>query len=228
MLLYSIFSENWVMLVASLIAYVSAILVAMSFHEFAHAYVANKQGDPTAKAMKRLTLKPFTHVDIWGFVCLLLFGFGWAKPVPVDPRNFKHGRRSDFLVSIAGVTTNLIISLVASLIYCLLYCIWPAFALGSNFYTIALELFLNYSIFINLSLVFFNLIPIYPLDGYRIVESIAGENNGFSSFMKRYGYIFMLVLYFTGLFSLYINVTAFNLGELFVKMWLKLFSLMGL
>lgn len=228
MILLNILGADLISALAFLVAYFSAILVAMSFHEASHAFVAYKQGDNTAKAMKRLTLKPFSHVDTLGFICLLIFGFGWAKPVPVDTRNLKNGRKSEFLVSIAGISMNLIIALIASFVYCLLYFVWPAFSASSSFYLTALNLFLNFTIIINLSFVFFNILPIYPLDGFRMVESFSGKTSSFSNFMRKYSQIILILLYITSLFSLYINFTAVNLSNLFVQMWSKLFSLLGL
>lgn len=96
----------------SLLPLIPAILPALIFHEVAHGYVAWRLGDPTAKLMGRLSLNPMKHLDLWGTVSMLLIGLGWAKPVPVDPRYFKHPRRDDFLVSIAGVTANLIMFVI--------------------------------------------------------------------------------------------------------------------
>lgn len=208
----------------TLIAFISAILVALSFHEAGHAYVAYKQGDKTAQAFKRLTLKPFNHVDPMGFICLLIFGFGWAKPVPVDERNFKNGKKSAFLVSIAGILINFGLAVVASLLYCALYAIFPVFMV-SNIYGIAVSQFLVLSTIINFNLGFFNLIPIYPLDGFRLVESVAGSENGFSNFMRRYGWFVLIILIATPLLDLYINFTAGNLTAIVVNFWSKLFGI---
>jgi Zn-dependent protease len=96
-----------------------AILIGMTVHEWAHAYAAYKLGDPTAKNLGRMTLNPIAHFDIFGFLCLLLVGFGWAKPVPINSRNFKHFRRDDIIVSLAGITMNLIVAFLFSFIYVL-------------------------------------------------------------------------------------------------------------
>ena len=228
MILYSLFNSQPIYAIAFIIAYISSILVAMSVHEWAHAFVAYKQGDGTAKAMKRLSLKPFDHVDPIGFACLLIFGFGWAKSVPVDSRNYKHGKWSEFFVSIAGVLFNVIIALLTSLLYCLFYNVWPAFSQGTAFYPTALNLFLNFSIIINLSLAFFNLLPIYPLDGFRVVESFTSRNNKFTSFMRNYSTILMLLLFISGIFTVYIDITAINVSDLLILMWSKFLNLIGL
>ena len=94
-----------------------AILIGLTVHEWAHAYAAYRLGDPTAKNLGRMTLNPLAHIDPIGFAMLLLVGFGWAKPVPVSPRNFKHYRRDDIIVSLAGITMNILIAFVFSFVY---------------------------------------------------------------------------------------------------------------
>ena len=97
------------------------ILVGLSFHEFAHAWVAKKLGDDTAERQGRVTINPAAHLDIVGFVSLLILGFGWGIPVPVDERNFKHPRRDNILVSLAGVTMNLLIAVIFTVILKIIY-----------------------------------------------------------------------------------------------------------
>ncbi len=225
MLLFSLANLDFLGALAFIVAYVSAILIAMSFHEAAHAFVAFRQGDVTPKAMKRLNLMPFSHIDYVGFACLLIFGFGWAKPVPVDFRNLKHGKVSEFAVSIAGILTNIILALIFSFIYVLLHVVFAEILYSGNWYSVALTMFLNYSIVINLSLAFFNILPIYPLDGFRVVESFAGKNNAYSNFMRKYSNFVILICLITGLFSLYISYTAINVADLFILMWSKIFGI---
>ena len=226
MFLSSLLSLNAVGVVAFVVAYLSAILTSLSFHEFAHAFVATHEGDPTAKAQKRLTLKPLSHIDPIGFITLLIFGFGWAKPVPVDFRNLKRGRVSEFRVSVAGIVMNLLLAFCASFIYCVLGIFAPKFLFAGNFYSLALETFLSLMLVINLCLAFFNLLPIYPLDGFRVVESCCKtKDNNFSNFMRKYSNLIMLVVLISGISSIYLNLTAVNLAELLLKMWVKIFGL---
>ena len=105
---------------------VPALLLALSAHEAAHGYVAMRCGDPTARMLGRVTLNPIKHVDVVGFAMLFLVGFGWAKPVPVNPRNFKHYRRDDLLVSLAGITANLIMFMAG----CVVMYAWLYWAMG--------------------------------------------------------------------------------------------------
>lgn len=218
--MFTIFSGNMnlIYILIYIVAYFMALFIAMPFHEFAHAFAAKREGDYTAVAYKRYTLAPLAHVDLSGLLFLFLFGFGWAKPVPVDERNFKRGRKSKFLVAIAGIVTNLILGIIFLFVYVLLLKICPNF-LVNNYYGILLETFLLISISLNFLLAFFNLLPIYPLDGFRIIQSFTGPNNGFVNFMSRYSFIIYIILLLSGALYIYYSYTA----ELLIEVLLKLF-----
>ena len=208
-----------------LIAFVSALLICMTFHEFAHAHAAFKEGDGTAKALKRYTLNPFAHIDVWGLILLLVFGIGFAKPVPIDSRNFKRGRHSMLRVSFAGVLVNLLIGTIACFIYALILKLFPA--LFSDFGLIS-QLYYYFFVFViqlNFMFAFFNLLPIYPLDGFRVVQSLTSPGNKFVEFMKRFGVYIMLLLLFTNLLDVYINVFAGGLQDVILNLFYKLFGL---
>jgi len=149
-----------------------AILIGMTVHEWAHAFAAYKLGDPTAKNLGRMTLNPIAHFDLFGFICLLLVGFGWAKPVPVNSRYFKHFKRDDIIVSLAGITTNILVAFVFSFVYVAGFLKW---GLGTNE---AFTSIIGSIISINLALAIFNLIPIYPLDGSHVAESLYMKTRG--------------------------------------------------
>ena len=200
-------------ILAILIGFMSALLISMPMHEFAHAFVAYKEGDPTAKAMKRYTLAPFSHVDVGGFLMLLFFGIGYAKPVPVDSRNFKRGRKSATLVAIAGVTTNLILGILSALIYALLMNVWPALFTSYGFISKIYIYFFEYMVMLNFMFAFFNILPIYPLDGFRLVEAYSKPGNGYVQFMRRYGFIILLVVLLTGVLDLYLKYTGYTAPE---------------
>jgi Zn-dependent protease len=179
--------------------FVIAALLAIMLHEVAHGYAAKKNGDYTAQSMGRLTLNPVKHFDIFGFGLFLFAGFGWAKPVPINPSNFNNYRKGLFWVSIAGVLTNFVLAFFSYPLYGLSYNLYASSAAGSFGYIVGfcLKPFFLYLFIINLSLGVFNLLPIYPLDGYRIIESRLRQINPFVCFMQEYGmYILIGVMIF--------------------------------
>ncbi len=146
------------------------IIIALTFHEAAHGYASYWLGDPTPKLQGRLSLNPTHHIDPVGFVTLLLFGFGWGEPVQIDPRYYKNRRRDEFLVSIAGVATNLLLAVVTSfVIKALLNNMTETFYVGIG--SVLLDI-LVYLFMINLVLMAFNLLPVPPLDGFGILTQI--------------------------------------------------------
>ncbi|HWR19993.1 MAG TPA: site-2 protease family protein [Clostridia bacterium] len=172
---------------------IPAIMIALSFHEFAHAYAAYKKGDPTAYNLGRMTLNPLRHVDPIGILMLVLVGFGWAKPVPINPRNFRNIRRDEIVVSLAGVVTNFVLAFLAMGIYILA---------GSVLFVqneIVMGLLWALTA-INLGLCFFNLIPIPPLDGYHVLQNllIRRVNPSFWVTFERYGSFVLILLLITG------------------------------
>ena len=212
----------------SLIAKFSALCIAMSVHEWAHAYVAYKQGDPTAKVMGRMTLAPFAHFDLLGFLSLLFLGFGWAKAVPVDLRNFKNVKKSNFLVSIAGIAANLITGTIFIIISCALNTFVSDFSIAWGAYGHCLKEFLYMVINLNFVLAFFNLLPIYPLDGFRMVANACKQNNEFVNFMYKNSRIILivLILLFSTVLDYYFSFTAGNIINWLTNAFNYLFGLM--
>ena len=155
-------------LVLVILSYVALVLVMLPMHEFAHAFVATKLGDQTARWHGRLTINPFAHLDRWGTVMLFLFGFGYAKPVPVNPNNFKNPNRGMSLVALAGPLSNIIMAAVSMIIYRVL----TLFSLPFSVLAVAQIIFIHVFTMVNLNLAVFNLLPIPPLDGSRIFASI--------------------------------------------------------
>ena len=144
-----------------------AILIAMTFHEFAHAFASYKCGDPTAKLLGRMTLNPMKHVNPMGIILLLLFGFGWANPVIISARNFKNKRVGMVVTSAAGPLMNFVLSFISLLIYVVFGIL--ALANDNNFIISNLSLLFYYISMYNMSFGIFNLIPLPPLDGSKVV-----------------------------------------------------------
>ena len=145
------------------------IVIGLSFHEFAHGFVSYKLGDPTPKIQGRVTLNPFAHIDLVGFLCLLFAGFGWGKPVQIDPRYYKHRRRDELMVALAGVVMNFLLAVVAAFI--IHFLLKSGAFLESSAADIVLHILQNI-ILINLVLMIFNLIPVPPLDGFGVITQI--------------------------------------------------------
>ena len=185
----------------SLLLQIISVLFALTIHEYAHAYVANKCGDPTAKYMGRLTLNPLKHLDPIGTISLLLFRFGWAKPVPVNSRNFNNYRRDNILVSAAGIVTNFVMYLLTRFLY-----LWIGnMGITNNFQSQFFAYFLFFlSIFgtLNLGLAIFNLLPIPPYDGFHLFNDIFFKGRIYVT--QRHMQIIqmvVIVLIFSGLLS---------------------------
>ncbi|YCA43597.1 site-2 protease family protein [Bacillus sp. JZ8] len=185
---------------------VITLIIAFTIHEFSHAFVANLFGDPTAKDEGRLTLSPISHLDPFGTLLLIIAGFGWARPVPVNPRNFKRPRLAGVLVSIAGPLSNLVLAFIGTICY---YALVNAQVASNNQY---LYEFLNLFIMLNILLFIFNLLPFPPLDGYRILEDLAPTNIRIK--MKQYesyGILLFLIIVITPL-DQYVISPIYNQG----------------
>lgn len=224
MIFFSQMNSGLLDVVLGIIALLMAIAVAIPFHEFAHAWVAKKEGDYTAVAYKRCTPAALAHFDAYGFFMMMFFGFGWAKPVPVNPQNFKRGRRSQFLVSIAGVVMNLLLGIGFLFIYMLIYKLSPDFYASSN-YGYLLYMFLSYSISMNFGLAIFNLLPIYPFDGYNVIDSMCKQENGYLRFAKKYSTVIFILLIITGVYDFCYGIVIENLFTFLVNLFSKILGL---
>lgn len=177
-----------------------AVLWAISFHEFCHGYAAKLVGDPTAERSGRLSLNPLDHFDLVGTLMLLLVGFGWAKPVPINTRYFRHPRRDLVIVSLAGVAGNILTAVVCVLFLRFLGDPWYRLA-GRAGITVLVQM-----IAINMGLAAFNLIPIPPLDGSRVLEAfLPFKYLRYYYWLERYGMIILLVLLMTGIVDILFN-----------------------
>lgn len=190
--------ENYIREISLLIF---PVLVAVVFHELAHGYVAYLCGDPTAKNAGRLTLNPLKHLDLIGTIVFLVTRIiGWAKPVPINPLYFRNYRRDLVLVSIAGPATNFLIAFIAGIILKLLYGVSVHNTFIYTKLMLPLAIILKFTVQLNIALCFFNLLPIPPLDGSKILMAILPENlNRYYSYLEPFGFVIILILLFTNI-----------------------------
>ena len=205
---------GWFELLVSIVGYIVLVLVMLPVHELAHAWVATKLGDGTPRWHGRLTFNPFAHLDLWGTLMLVFFGFGYAKPVPVNPRNFRNPRRDMALVALAGPISNLLMSVLVLLFFRLLVFLIPE---SSTVLMIAATL-VNIVAQINIGLAVFNLLPIPPLDGSRIFSAILPARWAF--WMARYEQqirLILILLLATGALSKPISFLASQVYQILLK-----------
>ena len=187
-----------------------ALLISLSIHEFAHAWIAYKQGDYTQKIRGRLTLDPFKHIDPIGFLCIVLCGVGWGKPVMVDDRNFKNSRRGTMLTALAGPLSNLLLAVLLTIVLKVLIMFGVFGNLAANSVgNIFLQMIL-YTIEFNIIFGIFNLIPLPPLDGSKVLAYFLPRSlRGIMYTLERYSFIIILIIFCTNITS-YIISPAYN------------------
>ncbi|MEG2429503.1 MAG: site-2 protease family protein [Oscillospiraceae bacterium] len=193
-------------IIMTLISTTMVLLICLPIHEWAHGFVAYKLGDRTAKNLGRLDINPFAHLDIAGTIAIFLFGFGWAKPVPVNMRNFKNPNRDMAIVALAGPASNFLLGTVILMIAKIIILFSP-----TSQFVIMLFQVLKRMIFLNISLSIFNLIPIPPLDGSKILGAILPERIYYKILeYERYGIFVVYAVMFTGILDkpLYMAQTA--------------------
>lgn len=182
-----------------------SVLIGLTLHEFAHAYVADRLGDRTARAVGRLTLNPLVHIDLLGFILLFIAGFGWAKPVPVNPYNFKGNvREGMLLVSLAGPLANFLLA-----------------CLAAGLLTVFREetmivAFLKTAIYINIVLAIFNLLPVPPLDGSKVLAGLLPGRQQWLTYLEQYGVLVLLVLMVTGAIGEFLRWVVVPLADLLI------------
>ena len=177
------------------------MLLALTAHELAHAWVAFKLGDPTARMLGRLTINPLKHLDPIGTLAILLTGmFGWAKPVPVNPSNFKNPAKAMMWVALAGPATNLCLAAIFAIIAKLMIIGLGAFVLRSSPLLGPIFIMVNIGIVLNVALGIFNMIPIPPLDGSKVLMNVLPYERAMAfSRIEPYGFIILMALMFTGI-----------------------------
>ncbi|MFI3206114.1 MAG: site-2 protease family protein [Clostridia bacterium] len=217
-------SVDFEMMVAQIVSVLFIIFFILPLHEFAHGIVAYKLGDPTPKYDKRLTINPLASVDPVGALALLLFSFGWAKPVQVNPRNFKNPKRDMAIVALAGPVSNLLAALVGACIFVPVVIFAP-----TNAVTEFLIMFFQYYIIINISLAVFNLIPIPPLDGSRIIAAFLSDRAMYQYYsLQRYFYMIFFVLMLSGTLSTPLSIAQNFFYDIIINIALFPYQLLGI
>lgn len=214
---------NLVNLLVYFLSSCAVIFLTMPVHEMAHAFAATKLGDPTPKYQGRLSLNPFHHIDYFGALCIMLFGFGWAKPVSINARNFDNPKRDMAITALAGPVANLIIAFVASFLTNLFYFLYVTFNLTFLLY---LYFFFQYISTINIYLAVFNLIPIPPLDGSRLLNAFLPDRVYYQIMRyERYLFLLVLILCYTGVLGGPISWASTAINRFFLNITGWMFGL---
>lgn len=203
-----------------ILAFLLGATFAITLHEYAHGFAADKLGDPTARLNGRLTLNPIVHFEPIGLIMFLLVGFGFARPVPVNPYNFKNLRKGMLITSFAGVIANLIQAIIGFALMIGFGYLFITYAVTANalyYFLYFLFYFALYATLLNAVLIAFNLLPIYPLDGFRILESLLPYDNGYVRFMRRYGQYILIGIVIIGFFFDRIGIPQADIFGLYLS-----------
>ncbi|MDE6059329.1 MAG: site-2 protease family protein [Clostridia bacterium] len=200
-----------------------AVVVVLTLHEFSHAFVAYKCGDPTPKWNRRLTLNPLRHFDLLGLLCFTFAGFGWAKPVPINPENFKKYRLGLGLTASAGIIMNY----VCAWLFCPLYLVVLHYGSGLPEFLSVFLTTLTFSLFAySLSFCVFNLLPLYPLDGFRIVDAVNRRRGKVYRFLRNYGqYILLGLIIESYICSMFVRFGVGIMGNFDILGWIMKFAM---
>ena len=204
--------------IPTLVITIPVFLLALTVHEFAHGWVANWLGDPTARLQGRLTLNPIAHLDPIGTLALVFIGFGWARPVPVDSRYLKRPQRDMMLVAAAGPASNLVLAVLSA--FCVRMIPWSATGAEWIWLVKPVLLMLYTSVGVNVILAVFNLLPIPPLDGSRVLSGLLPLRQAINlSRLEPYGGIIIFLLFITGVMNPMFGLAQHTITRALLRMW---------
>jgi len=212
---------------AELVQAVLIVVVSLTFHEYGHSLVAISLGDDTPRREGRLTLNPIAHIDFVGFILLVLAGFGWAKPVRIDPRALRKPRRDEILISLAGPAANLVLALVlASLLSLFLHVAEASSGFAAQRLAVGVFNFVTRAVAINVGLAIFNLLPLPPLDGSHVITTwLARFDAALAATFFRYGSFLLLALIVIERIT---NWDILPVGRWTIGLVLSLYGLVGM
>lgn len=199
--------------ITELLARMIVLFSAITVHEYAHGFVAYKLGDPTAKYSGRLSLNPLSHIDPFGAICMVLFRFGWAKPVPINPMYFRDRKKGTALVSIAGPLSNIALAFLSTVIFAL-YLVFLAPYIWTPLSSFISEIFVQLAL-LNISFAIFNLIPFPPLDGGKILGAFLSQESYMNLLQyERFGFPILIILSLTGILGRILSIFVMPLYNL--------------
>ncbi len=204
--------------VRELVINIPVFLLALTIHEYAHGWVADRLGDRTARLQGRLSLNPLAHLDPIGTLAIVLIGFGWAKPVPVDYRYLQNPRRDMMLIAAAGPASNLVLAVATTA--CLRFFPWQSAAAAADWLVVPILLMLRTAVWVNVLLMVFNLMPIPPLDGSRVVSGLLPVRQAVAySRLEPYGFLIIFALFFSGIMDPVFSSVIRTITVTLVRMW---------
>jgi Zn-dependent protease len=204
--------------IQTLVITIPVFLLALTIHEFSHGWVANLLGDPTARLQGRLTLNPIAHLDPIGTLAIVFIGFGWARPVPVDSRHLKRPQRDMMLIAAAGPASNLVLAVLSA--FCVRIIPWSGSSPEWVWLVKPVLLMLYTSVGVNVILAVFNLLPIPPLDGSRVLSGLLPLRQAISfNRLEPYGGIIIFLLFITGVMNPMFGLAQHTITRALLRMW---------